>query len=317
MRAAASGFFATSALLGLAAAGCGTPQTASRAGRADPIEVAVTFDDLPSNGPLVPGETRRSIIDKIIATLRKHGISSVTGFVNGRRVLEQPGDVAALQEWLAAGDLLGDHTYSHADINAVGLQAYLDDIDKNRAFLNNLDPAATKRTFRYPYPEEGPDLASRHAIQSHLASIGYQVADVSIDFADWAYAEPYARCLARHDDAAIKALKTSFLQNAYTFLNWSVAAGKQIYGRPIPQVLLLHVSAIGALMLDDLLTAYAEEGAIFVTLDHALRDPAYREPVDVAPTRGDGLYVKTIEARHVPHPPYPLQPDTLLSVICD
>ncbi len=317
MTAARSWMFAAAALCALVAQGCiGRPAPVG-GGREDPIEVALTFDDLPSNGPLVPGETRRSIMGKILATLRRHGISSVTGFANGRRVEEHPEDVAALTDWLAAGHLLGDHTYSHADINAIGLQAYLADIDKNHAFLNKVDPTDAGRFFRYPYLEEGPDLASRHAIQQHLASLGYQATDVTIDFYDWAYAEPYARCLAQHDGVAIAALKTSYIQNADTFLNWSVAAGRQIYGRSVPQILLLHVSAIGAEMLDQLLTDYAQRGVVYITLDRALRDAIYHQPVDVAPTRGDTLYEKMIEARHVPYPPFPLQPDSLLSVICD
>ena len=278
--------------------------------------VALSFDDLPVNGPLVPGETRRSIMARITSTLSRHGISRVTGFVNGANAEHDPGSKAALTDWLRSGNILGNHTYSHPNIADIGVPAFLADVDKNDRFLRGIDPTNRQRTFRFPYLEEGPDLSARHLVGQHLSDLGYRNARVTVDFADWAWAEPYARCLAKGDQQALLALRRSFLENALTYLRWSEAASVQIYGRSLPQVLLLHVSAFGAEMIDDLLTELSEEKVSFVTLDEALLDPAYHEVLDVAPTRGDTLFEQVIDARHVPYPPFPLQAVTLFEGIC-
>ena len=253
---------------------------------------------------------------RIISTLTKHGVSGVTGFVNGVNAERDPDGKAALGDWLRSGNLLGNHTYSHPNIGDIGVAAFLADIDRNDRFLKDVDPTNGKRTFRFPYLEEGPDPSARHAIRQHLSALGYVNAQVTIDFGDWAWAEPYARCLAKGDLQALVALRKSFLENAVMFLRWSEAASLQIYNRSIPQVLLLHVSAFQAEMLDELLTELSGEKVSFVTLDEALADPAYHEVLEVAPTRGDTLYEQVSEARQVPHPPYLLQAVTLLEGIC-
>jgi hypothetical protein len=89
-----------------------------------PIELAVTFDDLPRHGPLPAGQTHPVVLDRILETIRKHSLPPVTGFVNGLEV-RTPEDRAALDRWLAAGNLVGSHTYSHASLREVTLASYL------------------------------------------------------------------------------------------------------------------------------------------------------------------------------------------------
>ena len=54
---------------------------------------------------------------------------------------------------------------------------------------------ASWRSFRYPYLRQGFDAASTSAVREFLDARGYQIAEVSIDFWDWAYQEPYVRCV--------------------------------------------------------------------------------------------------------------------------
>src|SRR5437870_11155001 len=78
-----------------------------------PIEMAITFDDLPASGPEVPGMSRLQVHREILAALRKHGVPRVYGFVNGKGA-EHPDGRAALEAWVAAGYPLGNHSYSHS-----------------------------------------------------------------------------------------------------------------------------------------------------------------------------------------------------------
>ena len=56
----------------------------------------------------------------------------------------------------------------------------------------------------------------------------------------------------------------------------------QVVGREFPQILLIHASQMNADLMPDLLAMFRRRGYTFVTLDHALADPAYRLPDDYA-----------------------------------
>ena len=67
---------------------------------------------------------------------------------------EHPEDRAALERWLAAGNLLGNHTYSHLDLARVPLPEFYADIDRNEPLLSRLQGAPTPgpRLARVPLP---------------------------------------------------------------------------------------------------------------------------------------------------------------------
>lgn len=285
-----------------------------------PIEVALTFDDLPSHGPEFPGVSRMAVIESINATLRKHGVPSAVGYVNGQLVEQQPADRAVLEAWLQAGNLLGNHTWSHVDLGKVGLAAYLQDIDRNEPLLRELagpsTPERAWKTFRYPFLQEGVDAESRTAIRTHLASKGYRVAQVTIDFGDWAWNEAAARCAAQGKPQVQESLRKGYQKTARSFLRWADAAAQQVFGRRIRHVLLLHAGSFQADTLDALLTSYEKAGVRFITLDAAMEDPIYAEDPGIAQTWGDSFIEQVIQARKAPHPPFPLQPLDLLEAIC-
>ena len=52
---------------------------------------------------------------------------------------------------------------------------------------------------------------------------------------------------------------------------------RDVLGRDIPHVLLLHMNAINADTLDDVLKMLERRGYRFITMDKALRDPAYAQ----------------------------------------
>ncbi len=213
----------------------------------------------------------------IVAALKAHQIAPV-GFVNGIYADADSDALAGLKLWIDAGFELGNHTYSHQSARALAVASFLADVDKNRSFLRALAPQHALRFFRFPYLERGNSPSERIAITQALAREGYRVANVSIDFADWGFAPAFARCLARADQPALKALSESYLQNASAALFWSVESSAQLFGRAIPQVLLIHAHAATADNLPALLSSYEQAGVVWITLEEALSDPAYAEP---------------------------------------
>jgi peptidoglycan/xylan/chitin deacetylase (PgdA/CDA1 family) len=247
----------------------------SLSGQTPAPQVAFTFDDLPAHGPLPPGEFRPEPIRSILATLQAEHMPPVYGFVNGFRVAEYPYQIKLLQEWVAAGEPLGSHTWSHPALDNTSAKKYITNIAENEAILREVDPQGDWHWFRYPYLEEGDTLAKRIAVRDYLFAHDYKIAEVTLDFEDYLWNEPYARCMAKHDDAAVAALEKSYLGTADEFIGVFRGLSQKLYGRDIPYVLLLHVGAFDARMLPRLIALFRERGFQFVTLEQAQKDPAY------------------------------------------
>jgi peptidoglycan-N-acetylglucosamine deacetylase len=301
------------------AASVGEEPTASKLELDGPTKIAITVDDLPRHGPLPPGVTRAQVHAKLLAAFERHGVPEVRGFVIGEHATDSEDHREALRLWTAAGHPLGNHTWSHPNMEEIGVEAYLRDIDRNEAVLAELtgDPSGERwRSFRYPYLRQGFDEASSSRVRAHLAERGYQIAEVSIDFWDWDYQAPYVRCLAAGSEAGVAALRTTYRQRAIEMLAWHRAAAIQAFDRPIAHVLLLHAGVFTSEMIDALLTAYEERGVIWVTLDEALADPIYAEVPLPPRTHGDVIVEQAITSMGVPHPPWSSHPAALLGALC-
>jgi len=275
------------------------------------LRVAVTFDDLPQD---------LEVVQPILAALERHDMPPVYWFVTGKQIDERPEWEGVLRDWVAAGNQLDSHTYSHPRMKEIGVDAYIQDIDANEPVLRRLvgpdRDGRSWRYFRFPFLEQGLDAESTEKVRSHLSDAGYRIAEVTIDFGDYAWTAPYVRCIEKKDDRSVEALEQSFLSTAWVFLGWTDEAARRAFGRPIPHVLLLHARAFTGLVLDDLLTLYEKQGVTWTPLDEALDDAAYRDHVPPDKTDGDSLIEQVIITNDADHPPWVQQPLILLDVVC-
>lgn len=237
--------------------------------------VALTFDDLPSHGPLPPGMTRVEVASSIIQTLQKYKAPPTYGFINARQIDDRPGDGEVLRLWRAAGFPLGNHAFSHMDLHANTAEAFEKDVLANEPMLQSLMGDRDWRWFRYPYLREGDTSEKYQAVRAALAKHKYRVAQVTLDFSDYAYNGPYARCLAAKDTAALEWLKQSYVERATASLTRGQDAARAIFGRDINHVMLLHIGAFETVMLPRLLDLLHETGFVLTTLDEAQKDDAY------------------------------------------
>jgi hypothetical protein len=170
--------------------------------------------------------------------------------------------------------------------------------------------------FRYPYLWEGDTLEKRHAIRAYLKEHEYKIAQVTLDFEDYAWNGPYARCADKNDKQAIAWLKESYLNTAREYMALDRKMAKQIFGRDIKYVLLLHIGAFDATMLPKLLAQMKQDGFKFVTIQEAESDPAYQSDPDAALKNGGTLLDQFFDARHLQYPPHADKPIKELQAIC-
>lgn len=288
-------------LVGAAKAQSAHPAHKTRRSK-EPKQIAITFDDLPVHGPLPPGETRLEVAHQIIQALKAAHVPPTYGFVNAQRVQDQPTTVDVLAAWRKAGFPLGNHTWSHMNLDQASLQDFESDLEKDEPLLKLQMNGADWHWFRFPYLAEGNTIEKKTGIRVYLAQHGYKIAGVTMSFADYNWNEPWARCSEKHDQAKIAWLEHSYLRAAAADIQYRHEMAEQLFGHPIPYVLLMHIGAFDARMLPRLLDLYRRHGFTFVSLADAEKDPFYRFDVDPKLVPGPDTLEGSMEQKHLPLP---------------
>jgi peptidoglycan/xylan/chitin deacetylase (PgdA/CDA1 family) len=243
--------------------------------------MAVTFDDLPFVDVAQLGLPRaQRATRKILRALQTHHAPAVA-FVNEGQ-LQVAGEVdariALLRQWIDAGMILGNHTYSHPDFNTLTIQQFEDEIIKGEAITRRLMQSHQpyQLYFRHPYTHTGDTKAKKEAIENALAERGYKVTPHTIDNADYVFNVCYVRALRNKDKALARRLREAYLNFTLAATEFAERFSPEIFGREITQTLLVHANDINADCLDEMLRRLAARGYRFVTLDEAMSDPAYQ-----------------------------------------
>ncbi|MGC2285169.1 MAG: polysaccharide deacetylase family protein [Candidatus Acidiferrum sp.] len=270
-------------------------------------QLAFTFDDLPAHGPLPPNETRLEVANKILAALHAAQLPPVYGFVNAAILEKEPDDLSVLQAWRDSGNPLGNHTWSHMNLNQNSLEDFESNVTRNEPVLSKLMNNQDWHWFRFPYLAEGDTPAKHDAIRAFLAQHGYRIAAVTMSFSDYLWNEPYARCMAKSDSAAIARLKTTYLSAADANIIYYRQLSRTLYHRDIPYVLLMHIGALDAEMLPQLLDLYRSRGFRFVSLPQAEHDSFYRLDTNPALPSGPTTLEDALRSHNLPvlAPPSP------------
>jgi len=255
-------------------------------------QVAITIDDLPAASNVMPAATITQMTTKLLTTLRDQKIP-VVGFVNEKKLYklgEVDERINDLKMWLDYGFELGNHTYSHASLNRVGLKAWEDDVIQGESVTSLLlaDHKMKMRYFRHPYLHTGRDIQTRHEAEAFLAARGYRIAPITLDAWDWAYAAVYEDAKKRGDTGAQDELAKSYLAYSDAVFAYSEQLSKQIVGYEPKQILLLHGNQLEADHIGELLDLFRKRGYRFITLGDALDDPAYSLPDTYAGEDGTG-----------------------------
>jgi len=276
---------------------------ASAAGR----EVAITIDDLPRGGDGGPRDLAgvKAMTQRLLKPFHDQKIPLI-GFVNeGRQVDFGPQGLRQILDlWLDAGADLGNHSYSHLNINNVPLDQYTADIIKGEPLLRAALAARGKKLefYRHPFLLTGPTPQIKKDMQVFLDQRGYRVAPVTFDDDDYEFAALYTK--PEFKDRVQKEYVPYMESVVAAFERGSVS----LAGREFPQILLIHASQMNADLMPDLLAMFRRRGYTFVTLDHALADPAYRLPDEYAGTGGFSWihrWAKTKGIKTTPEPEAP------------
>ena len=248
-------------------------------------EVAITFDDLPGVALLPSQRCNAKAIQqlnaRLLRTITANRIPAI-GFVVESNLCagQRPGLPHLLDMWLAAGLELGNHSFSHFDLNSTPLSLYEADALRGAGVVKERlrQRGRALKYFRHPFLHAGKDLKTKMEFERFLSNQGYSIAPVTIDNQEWIFAEVYAVAKERRDTATTRRVAIEYVVYMEKIFEFFEKRSVEVTGREIRQVLLLHANALNADHLDDIVRMMRRRGYAFISLDSALTDPAYRLP---------------------------------------
>jgi len=235
--------------------------------------VAFTFDDGPRLGatPLLSPAGRNQALLKALAAHR----ATAALFVTLGAGADRPEGLALTRAWGEAGHAVGNHTVTHPDLNAekTTLAAYQAEVLACDAVIRTLP--GYRPWFRFTFLREGNTPEKRDGMRSFLAAHGYRNAYVALDTSDWRIDQRLKEVLTRNPKADLAPLRRVYLAHLRQRAEAYRALALRLFGREVPQVLLLHHNLLNALFLDDALGLFEGMGWKIVPPETAYADPVY------------------------------------------
>jgi peptidoglycan/xylan/chitin deacetylase (PgdA/CDA1 family) len=237
-------------------------------------QMAITLDDLPalSHG-IIPEDEQTSYVRRILEVLKKREIKAV-GFVVGGSI--KPANRGLIIEFLKAGHEIGNHTETHPDLNRTTAENFLHNVDSCGEKLSSFK--APVRYFRFPMLHQGETAEKRDAVAAGLRARNLTNAPVTIDSDETDYNIRYVRAYFEGRKSEADAIAREYILHMLQKTREYAGLADQLFGRSIPQILLLHMNFINSIVLDELLGKFAADDWAFTTLDEALADPVYSLP---------------------------------------
>jgi peptidoglycan/xylan/chitin deacetylase (PgdA/CDA1 family) len=251
----------------------------------------------------------------VLAILKKRHAPPVYGFVNAKKLEGSADGAEALKLW-AAAEPMGNHTYSHMDLEQNTVEAFEREIEEDEPALELLEEKDNWHWLRYPYLREGDTVEKRRGVRAYLKARGYRIAQVTLDWEDYLWNFAYARCAAKNDTKSIEWLRSSYLNTASEFLDLGREQAKLIYGHDINYVLLMHLGAFSSTILPEALDLLKKKGFKLVTLEEAESDAAYDGDPDVGLHDAGTFLDQWMQVKQIKYPEHAEKPYKEIESVC-
>ncbi|WP_019217216.1 polysaccharide deacetylase family protein [Legionella tunisiensis] len=221
--------------------------------------IAITIDDLP-----FVGEAKNFHLNMIIDAIKSHEVPA-TGFIIAGEV--SPDNWKMLHKFRDSGLGLGNHTFSHLNLNKVDTEAYIEEID---AADKMLMPVLTEpKFFRYPYLAMSGGT-KKDKVLRYLSKNNYHVAPITIDSKDFIFNQLLLDVPQNQRRSFLGALKVAYIDFIWQQTLKAEEHARYNHKSDQAQILLIHANLLNAYVLPDIINLYKQNGFTFVSLEDAL-----------------------------------------------
>lgn len=240
--------------------------------------IALSFDD--GLDPSINADAQH-INEDILSTLKQNKIQAIVypsiskiGGTNGLNIISN---------WGKQGHRIGNHGNLHLNLNKdeVNLSTYLQDMQQGHEMFSSL--AGFIPRYRFPFLKEGNTLEKRDNVRKWLSSHSYKSGAVSIDASDWYYNQLFLKYHQEKDQTSLAKLKQAYIVHLLDRAKYYDDLAIQTLGRSPNHVLLLHIRAINAAWLEDIIASFKREGWKFIDSDTAYQDAIYKIQPNLLP----------------------------------
>ncbi len=204
------------------------------------------------------------------------------------------------------GHQIGNHSELHLNLNkdSVTSQQYIDGIQRAEHVFQPLKGWTAR--YRYPFLKEGNTLEKRERVADYLQQHGYQSGAVSIDASDWFYNLKYLSYQKQGKTAQLNQLKQAYIQHLLGRATYYDQLAIETLGYSPKHVLLLHVNAINAAFLTDVIQAFRVQGWQWIDTVDAYTDPMYQQHPNILPA-GESIIWSLAKQRGLAQLRYPAE----------
>lgn len=250
-------------------------------------QVCFSIDDMPvvSYG-ISDSVSQKDIFNRIFLTVKENKVPAI-GFVNEGKLYSNdvliPYQADLLKSWVAGGLELGNHTFSHRDYNNVSFPIYTTSIINGETVTRKLLSEQNKpiRYFRHPFLHVGRTKSKADSLSDFLNKHKYRVAPVTIDTEDYLFALAYSRAKQENDTSLMTRIGAEYMAYMEKKIKHYEKQANHLFGRNISQILLIHANLLNADYLNRLIALYKSRNYAFITMEDALKDPAYQTQITV------------------------------------
>lgn len=222
--------------------------------------VSITIDDLP-----FVGEYRNFHLNMMIDTMTKEQVPA-TGFIIASEVRKNNWEI--LHKFRDAGFGLGNHTLTHANLNKLDTEEYIQEIQGADDIL--LPVLTEPKYFRYPYLAMSSGQ-KKEDILCYLAKKNYHIAPITIDSKDFVFNQRLLSVPEVDRRAYLEEMKPFYLDFIWQQTLRAEEHNQFHQNTDQAQILLIHANLLNAYVLPDIINLYKQKGYVFVNLEDALK----------------------------------------------
>ncbi|HUV14265.1 MAG TPA: polysaccharide deacetylase family protein, partial [Acidobacteriota bacterium] len=199
------------------------------------------------------------------------------GFIVEEKIDDDPQGYIVLEDWFREGHTLGNNTYGYVDFNEVSVKDFLAHVADGQKYLRQVTKVERPldRYIRFPLLHEGDTASKKKDAAKRLYRGGYLIAPATVIPTDYEFNHVYHDVTDADDSDLMDQFKALYLEHLSACLDYAEEQSEIVFDRQIKHILRLHLGIATAILFEDTLGLLEKRGFEFVSMEEALKDPAY------------------------------------------